>query len=131
MGAPEFSERVGKRGFCRPSGSATFEQGLDFMIGVIRWARDEQLPDILIDIRGFTLVGQLTTFMRYEFGKRLAEAADGTVRVAFVANASLIDPQKIAALVAQNRGMNVDVFTSEADALEWLDTRASRESTTR
>jgi hypothetical protein len=131
MGAPEFSERVGKRGFSRPSGSGTFEQGLEFVAGVVRWARDEQLPDVLIDIRGFTLVGQLTTFMRYEFGKRIAEAGGGMVRVAFVANASLIDPQKIGALVAQNRGMNVEVFESEADALKWLDARASREYPTR
>ena len=131
MSTPEFSERIGKRGFYRPSGSVTFEQGLELIAGAIRWAREEQLADILVDIRGFTLVGQLTTFMRYELGKRLAELSGGVVRVSMVANASVIDPQKIAALVAQNRGMNVDVFTSEADAIKWLDARASRNSTTR
>jgi hypothetical protein len=131
VSTPQFSERVGKRGFSRPTGQVTFEQGLELMADAIRWAREEQLRDILIDIRGFTLVGPLTTFMRYELGKRLAEVAGGLVRVAIIANASIIDPQKIAALVAQNRGMNVDVFASEADALKWLDTRASRDSTTR
>jgi hypothetical protein len=120
----EFTERVGKRGFCRPSGSVTFEQGLELMSGAVRWARQEQLPDILIDIRGLTLVGPLTTFMRYELGRRLAEVSGGVVRVAIVANASLIDPQKIGALVAQNRGMNADVFASETDAIKWLEARA-------
>jgi hypothetical protein len=40
-----------------------------------------------------------------------------------VARAEIIDPQKIGAMMAQNRGANGDVFTSEMDALAWLDTR--------
>ncbi len=35
----------------------------------------------------------------------------------------IIDPQKIGVLMAQNRGVNGDVFTNETDALAWLDAR--------
>jgi hypothetical protein len=52
-----------------------------------------------------------------------AESAGSTLRVALVARTELIDPQKIGVLIMQNRGGNGDVFTSEADALEWWEAR--------
>ena len=45
----------------------------------------------------------------------------GALRVAIVARPELIDPQKTGVLMAQNRGVNGDVFEHEADALAWLD----------
>jgi hypothetical protein len=34
-----------------------------------------------------------------------------------------MDPQKFAMLMAHNRGVNGDVFTNEAEALQWLNAR--------
>jgi hypothetical protein len=43
------------------------------------------------------------------------------MRVAVVARPELIDPQKIGVLMAQNRGVNGDVFSTESAAIAWLD----------
>lgn len=120
MAAPEFVERVGKRVFYRPAGTVTFEQGVDMVANAIRWARAQQAQDILVNIQRLHAFASMSTFMRYEFARRIAEVA-GSVRVAMVAAAAAIDPQKIGALVAQNRGVTGDVFDSESAALAWLD----------
>jgi hypothetical protein len=122
VAAPEFVERVGRRVFYRPAGILTFEQGVDMVANAIRWAQAQQAQDILINIQGLNAFASMSTFMRYEFGRRIAEVA-GSVRVAMVAAAAVIDPQKIGALVAQNRGVTGDIFDSENAALAWLDAR--------
>ena len=45
------------------------------------------------------------------------------MRVAIVTRPELIDTQKIGMLMAQNRGVNGDVFAHETEALAWLDAR--------
>jgi hypothetical protein len=60
--------------------------------------------------------------MRYELAVRWAQSA-GTLRVALVVPEALMDPKKFAMLMAHNRGVNGDVFTSEAEALKWLNAR--------
>jgi hypothetical protein len=122
MPAPEHFEIVGSRGFYRPAGTVTLEQAVDMVVDAIRWARAQQAQDILINIQHLAGFRSMSTFMRYEFGRRVAEVA-GSVRVAMVAAPALIDPQKIGALVAQNRGVTGDIFSSEVAALAWLDAR--------
>ncbi len=122
MATPEFVERIGQRVFYRPAATVTFEQAVDMVANAIRWTRAQRAEDILVNIQGLNGVAPMSTFMRYEFGRRIAEVA-GSVRVAMVAPAALIDPQKIGALVAQNRGVTGDIFSSEAAALAWLDAR--------
>jgi hypothetical protein len=122
VAAPQFVERAGQRVFYRPAGNVTFEQGVDMVANAIRWARAQQAQDILVNIQGLHGVAHISTFMRYEFARRIAEVA-GPVRIAMVVAAEMIDPEKIGALVAQNRGVTGDVFSSEAAALAWLDAR--------
>jgi hypothetical protein len=43
--------------------------------------------------------------------------------VVLVVPENLMDPQKFAMLMAHNRGVNGDVFTSEAGAPRWLNAR--------
>jgi hypothetical protein len=38
-----------------------------------------------------------------------------------VVRPDLMDPQKIGALMAQNRGVSGDFFLSEQEAIRWLD----------
>jgi hypothetical protein len=102
--------------------AATFEAALELCMAAIRHARDENLSDIVVNIHGISGIDTVTTFMRYELAVQLAQNA-GNLRVALVVPETLMDPQKFAMLMAQNRGVNADVFTRETDALEWLDAR--------
>ena len=69
---------------------------------------------------GLTGITALSTFDRYQIGEELATAAEGQVRVALVARAELIDPERFGITVARNRGLTADVFTTDAAALAWL-----------
>ena len=120
MPAPEFFERVGQRALYRPHRAANFEDAMELCMAAIRFARDEKLTDILINVHGITGIEAVTAFMRYQLAVQLAQNA-GSLRVALVVPEALMDPRKFAMLMARNRGVNADVFTREADALKWLD----------
>lgn len=123
MQAPESFEIVGSRGFYRPVGIVTFEQAVDRVAVAMSYARERGLTDLLASTLGLTGFPPPSTFARYALAVKWAEAAGGALRVALVARPEVIDPQKIGVLMAQNRGVNGDVFTREADALAWLDAR--------
>jgi hypothetical protein len=119
---PEFVERIGQRAFYRPVLSANFHEALGLCMAAVAWARDTGCIDMLVNVHGVLGIENLTTFMRYEVAVAWAQAA-GPLRVALVVPDSLMDPQKFAMLMAHNRGVNGDVFTSEAEALQWLNAR--------
>ena len=119
---PEFVERIGQRAFYRPVLEAGFEEALGLFATAIEWARDQKCTDMLVSACGISGIESLTTFMRYELAVRWAQSA-GALRVALVVPENLMDPQKFAMLMAHNRGVNGDVFTSEAEALKWLNAR--------
>jgi hypothetical protein len=123
MQAPENFEIVGSRGFYRPVGIVTFEQAVEMVAIAMVHARASGLTDLLASTLGLTGFQSPSTFARYALAVKWAESAGGALRVALVARPEVIDPQKIGVLMAQNRGVNGDVFTREADALAWLDAR--------
>ena len=123
MQAPENFEIVGSRGFYRPVGIVTFEQAVEMVAIAMAYARERGLSDLLASTLGLTGFQPPSTFARYALAVKWAESAGGALRVALVARSEVIDPQKIGVLMAQNRGVNGDVFTHEADALAWLDAR--------
>lgn len=123
MAPLEFFEQVGTRGFYRPVAVVTFEQAVDWVAAAMLHARERGLADLLANTHGLTGYPPPSTFARYSLAVKWAEAAGGALRVALVARAEIIDPQKIGVLMAQNRGVNGDVFTNETDALAWLDAR--------
>ena len=49
-----------------------------------------------------------------------AEEAKGGVRLAMVARAEMIHPQKLGVIVALSRGLVSNIFTSEVEARAWL-----------
>ena len=123
MDAPESFELIGTRGFYRPVAVVTFEQAIEMVAQGMRYARERNLADLLANTHGLTGYPTPSTFARYSLAIKWAESAGGALRVALVTRAEIIDPQKIGVLMAQNRGVNGDVFTNEADALAWLDAR--------
>jgi len=124
-------EQIGRRAFYRPTGTVGFEEGVRMVADAIRAARDLGMADILVDTTGVSGFGSPGAFDRYEMGSTWASAAGAHFGVAVLARPELIDPQKIGVLVAQNRNAMADVFSSEKDALAWLDARLRRTNPTR
>lgn len=50
-----------------------------------------------------------------------AHAVHGKIRMAIVAPEELIDQKKFGVLVGANRGLVADVFTTEEEAVAWLE----------
>ena len=119
---PEFVELVGDRAFFRPVLTTDFHDALRRCMAAVQWARDAGCNDMIVNVRGISGMEAITTFMRYEVAVAWAQSA-GTMRVALVVPEHLMDPNKFALLMAQNRGVNGDAFVSEAEALQWLNAR--------
>jgi hypothetical protein len=124
MAALEHFEQVGSRGFYRPVGEMSFEQAVERIAVGIEHARSLGLADLLVNGMGLTGFPVPTTFGRYAFAVRWAAASGGLVRVAIVVRPEHIDYEKIGMVMAKNRGMDADAFSTEADAIKWLESRA-------
>ena len=121
----EHFEHVGSRGIYRPIGVVTFEQAVDLLILAMQHARSLGLTELIMNGQGLAGFSSPSTFARYSMAVRGAESGGGVLRLAIVVHAELIDPQKIGVVMAQNRGLDTDVFSSESDAIKWLDSRAA------
>lgn len=116
-------EVVGKRGFYRPTGKASFEQAVDMVAMAMKKARELELASLLVNTSGLTGLSPPSIFARHALAVKWAESAGAHLHVAMVARPELIDPEKIGVLMARNRGVSGDVFTNEVAALAWLDSR--------
>lgn len=116
-------EQAGSRGFYRPVAEVSFEQAVDMVAAAMRHARSLGLADLLANTTQLTGYGPPSVFARYAMATKWAENTGSVLRVALVASAEIVDPQKIGVLMMQNRGGNGDVFTNETDALAWLNSR--------
>ncbi len=120
MDTPEhFALADGYARYC-PVGQVTLQQGVNLLSIAIAYARERAIQRLLIDSTGLTGFDPPTTLERFTLGGQIARAAQGAVKVALVVPAVMIDPKKFGLTVARNRGMVGEVFTSEAEALEWL-----------
>jgi hypothetical protein len=116
-------EQIGTRGFYRPTGPATFEQGVDLIANAMVVARESGCLDLVVNVYGLTGIQPPTVFARYDLAVKWARVAGSKLKVAMVSPPSLIDHEKIGVLMAQNRGVTGDVFTNEAEAIAWLNGR--------
>jgi hypothetical protein len=124
MEKPEFFEQVDKRGYYRPIGDVTFEKGVSMVAEAMVYARANGMTEMVANVSGLSSsFATITIFDRYAMAVRWAESAGSSLRVAVVARPEMLDPDKIALLMAQNRGANGEVFTGEAEAMAWLDGR--------
>ncbi len=126
MNTPEYFEQVGSRGFYRPVGTATFEQAVEMVAAVMKNARAQGLADLLVNVCGLSGFASPNVYERHDLAVKWAESAGRALRVALVVRSEMMDPKKIAVLMAQNRGASGDAFLTEADALAWLDGNLSR-----
>jgi hypothetical protein len=74
--------------------------------------------NLLIDTTAYDVKTSVTD--RFFLGTSSQIFAVHRIKVAFVCRPEQIDPQKFGALVARNRGVNIDVFAHFQAAEEWL-----------
>jgi len=80
--------------------------------------REREPKRVLAD---FTpLSGFSSTVDRYDMGVIGARFAPYVPRAAILVTPDFLDPNKFGVRVAQNRGLNVDVFIDRGAALAWL-----------
>ncbi len=104
----------------RPSGPIPLEQAVTMITSAITRARQQRARDLLVVTLGWTRLRSPDLAERYFFVREWAKAAAGAVRLAVVARADLIDPERFGVIVAKNSGLSGAVFTSEKEALAWL-----------
>ena len=97
----------------------------EFFTRVPDVARNAGVPKILCDMRSAT--GQLSTMQRFNYACRIAEQFTG-LKVAFVVNRPLRDPNLFGETVAVNRGGNIRVLATLAEAYEWLEVTPANKS---
>lgn len=121
MNQPENIEIVGKRAFYRPVATTTFERAVELTGEAMRYARSQGCVEMLANLTGLTGFPSPSTIDRYSMAVKWAESAGSALRVAMVVRHEVMDPQKVGVLMAQNRGVNGDIFLTEIEALRWLD----------
>lgn len=108
----------------RPVGEVSLEEAIEFVDDAIRFCRDNRIGGLMADVRGLTGFPNPSVTDRFWFASRWAETAGGKVVLAMVQLPEMIMPDKIGVTFAMNRGLLVDVFTNEADAISWLQSAA-------
>ena len=111
----------GRRGIYRPVGSVSFREAAALVRAAIAVARSKEADELLVDTTALTGFPSPDIFERYLAVVGWAEEARGGVRLAMVARAEMIDPQKFGVTVAANRWMMSNIFTTEGEARAWLD----------
>ena len=105
----------------RVSGDTPFATAMQSITAALDSARRQRVAKFLIVILELSTMAPPSIATRHVLAREWASAAGGTMRVALVTKAEMIDPQKLGVMVARNFGAIADVFTSEADAISWLD----------
>ena len=121
MSKPEHFEILKERAVFRPTGQVSIEQAVELVTSAIAFARSLHIQKLLVDASNLTGFEPPAIAMRYFFVHEWARAAEGGVRVALVTRPEMIDPRKFGITVAANRGFTADAFTTEEDALIWLE----------
>jgi hypothetical protein len=106
--------------FYHPAGQLSIEQGMRLVVSAIRYAREQGINRLLIDVTGITGLPHPTMLERFSLGERAASAAQSAVKVAMVAWPEMFDPHRFGVVVAQNRGLTSQVFADRTEALAWL-----------
>ncbi len=87
-----------------------------------REAVDAGRRSVLVDVRGVN--GRVPGILdRFDFGVHLASLYlqhTPRIRLALLGHEPMIHPERFGEIVARNRGADARVFTSEAEALDWV-----------
>lgn len=114
-------EVVGGRGFFRPEGAVTLEDGIALVERAIVQARAEGVSELLVDLTRLSGFLPPSLSERFAFAERWSRAAAMSVRLAVVAPAGLLDPERFGVVAMANRGLVATAVETEAEAMGWLD----------
>ena len=103
-----------------PTGERSLVEAEALIADAIAACRDRGISRLLVDATGMTGVPVPTLVERFLIAEEWAQASNGVVVLALVIAAEYIHPRKFGVSVAADRGMVTDVFTSRAEALDWL-----------
>lgn len=123
---PEHLEVVD--GVCRfrPRGECSLVEAVELINRAIAYCRDRSISKLFVDARGLVGVSVPSLLDRFLLVEDWAHEARGMVVVALVVHAEFIHPEKFGARVARDLGLQMDIFSSETDALKWLLTEGSQ-----
>jgi hypothetical protein len=105
----------------RLTGQVSLERAVEMVTDAIAFARAHRVRKLLIDITNLTGFESPDVITRYYAIHEWARAAMGSVRVALVARPEIINHRKFGTTVAENIGFKADIFTTEENALIWLE----------
>ncbi len=120
MEVPEFFEQNEQYTRYRPVATVSLSGAITLISKAILFAREQRIRRLLVDITGLSGFAPPTLSERFRMVTDWANAAEGRVKLAMVAHPNMIDPERFGVTVAQNRGLNGNIFSSETEALTWL-----------
>jgi hypothetical protein len=106
---------------CR--GEIAFDSCIGGLERAFEFAANESRSAVLFDIRA-TAGEPPSVGERYDFGVRVAELQKGIgkgILMAIVGNEPLVDPERLAEIVAKSHGAFVAVFTDIDEAISWIE----------
>ena len=106
--------------FLKLAGCVPVEAAVDAVTRAIIAMRGRGIRRLLVDGSRLTGFSSPSVADRYFISRCWAEAAEKQVALALVLQQHLIDPDRFGIVVATNLGMRANVFSSPADAEEWL-----------
>ena len=109
------------RGLYRPVGFVSFDEAVALVRAAIAAARRNQVRNLLVNTTELTGFPSPDVFERFLAAVAWAEEGRACVHLAIVARAEMIHPEKFGVLVAANRGLVSNIFTTEVEARAWLD----------
>jgi hypothetical protein len=101
------------------SGSLAFDAALRLLKQVCDTAAEKRVNSILVN--GLAVYGELSTLERYSLGVEVAayfQQRQLNARLAFVGKPPAMDGFGVR--VGQNRGLTTEMFSSQQEALTWL-----------
>jgi hypothetical protein len=125
LGKPRDFEVDGKRGYFRPAGAVSLDQAVDLVNDALSFARKQELREMLVDITGLTGFPAPSMYERFALAARWAETAGSRIRLSVVARKELIHEEKFGITVARNRGLDSNIFTTQKEAIAWLESRSA------
>ena len=104
----------------RPEGRTSLQEAIRLISVAISYSRLNGIRRLFVDATGLVGFDAPTVLERFQLGEQFALDAEAQVKVAFLFRPELIDPALFGVMVAQNRGLDGNTFSSESEALAWL-----------
>jgi hypothetical protein len=114
-------EMFGDIAIFRVHGDVPFAAAMQSVTTAITSAQQQRIGKLMIVTLELSTMKPPSIATRHLLAREWAIAAGASMRVAIVAKVEMIDPQKLGVIVARNFGATANAFTTEQDAIAWLD----------